>query len=42
MNREKVFKGKAAFHRRRAKLPFREKVRILIQLQALAKGWEKE
>lgn len=48
MNREKAFKRKKAFksiekfHHRRAKLPFREKFRILIELQELAEKLKKE
>lgn len=42
MNREKVFKDKEKLRRKRAKMPFREKLRILIELQRIAKGWEQQ
>jgi hypothetical protein len=39
--RERVFKAKEKLHRSRAKLPFREKIKILAELQRIASGWDK-
>lgn len=36
ITREKLFKDKADFHKEQAKLPFEEKIRILIKLQEIA------
>jgi len=36
MTRKELFASKEKFHKQQAKLPFREKIRILIQLQKIA------
>jgi len=36
ITRGKLFKDKANFHREQARLPFEEKIRILIKLQEIA------
>lgn len=36
VNREYLFKKKEAFHKAQAKLPFEEKIKILIELQKIA------
>ncbi|MBI5788039.1 MAG: hypothetical protein HZA78_04190 [Candidatus Schekmanbacteria bacterium] len=33
---EKLFMGKALFHKERAKLPFEKKIEVLVKLQQLA------
>jgi hypothetical protein len=33
---QKLFKAKEQFHRERARLPFEEKIKILVELQKLA------
>ncbi|MEW6409986.1 MAG: hypothetical protein AB1488_07730 [Nitrospirota bacterium] len=36
--RGRVFEGKAHFHKEQARLPFEEKIKILVKLQELASG----
>ena len=36
ITRRELFKEKEVFHKEQAKLPFREKIKILIQLQRIA------
>ncbi len=37
--RDELFKEKEKFRRERAKLPFEEKIKILVELQKIAKTW---
>lgn len=37
--REELFRREEDFREERAKLPFEEKIRILVELQKLAKSW---
>ena len=41
-DREKHLKAVEKFHLHRAKLPFDEKIRILIGMQEVAKGWKSD
>ncbi len=36
---EDLFKAKEEYHRELAKLPFEEKIKILVKLQKIAKGF---
>jgi hypothetical protein len=38
MTRKELFARKEKFHKQQAKLPFREKIQILIQLQKIARA----
>jgi len=38
---EDLFKAKESFHRELAKMPFEEKIRILVRLQKIANGIRK-
>jgi len=38
ISREKLFESKANFHREQARLPFEEKIKILVRLQKIASG----
>ena len=39
LRRQDLFQGEEAARRERAKLPFEEKIKILVHLQKLACGW---
>jgi len=41
ITREKLFKNKANFHKKQAKLSFKQKIKILIELQKIAKQIKK-
>jgi len=41
ITRKKLFENKEKFHKEQAKLPFEEKIRILIRLQEIAKSIHK-
>ncbi|MGB9877369.1 MAG: hypothetical protein ACPLPS_06335 [bacterium] len=38
LTREEIFKGKERFHKEQAKLPFEEKIKILVELQKIARN----
>lgn len=38
LKKEDIYRQKEIFHREQAKLPFEEKIKILIQLQKIAKN----
>jgi len=38
-NRERHLKAISGFHKHQARMPFDEKVRVLIRLQEVASGW---
>jgi|YelNatPaOPRAMG01_1025707.scaffolds.fasta_scaffold34764_5 hypothetical protein len=38
LTREEIFEGKERFHQEQAKLPFEEKIKILVKLQKIARS----
>lgn len=42
LTREDLFREEEAFRKERARLPLEEKIRILVELQKLARGWGKK
>jgi hypothetical protein len=38
LTREEIFEGKERFHKEQAKLPFEEKIKILVELQKIARS----
>ncbi|MFH1957591.1 MAG: hypothetical protein ABIJ15_03865 [bacterium] len=42
MTREELFEGKERFRRERAKIPFGEKIKELVNLQKIASVWGKK
>jgi len=42
LRREDLFQGEERARRERAKLPFEQKIEILVQLQRLAYGWGRQ
>ncbi|HOK09949.1 MAG TPA: hypothetical protein PLT82_01240 [Candidatus Hydrogenedens sp.] len=38
ITRNKIFKEKERYHKEQAKLPFEEKIKILVKLQKIAEG----
>ena len=42
LTRKELFKRKEEFHKEQANLPFEEKIRILVQLQKMAKNIKKK